>query len=54
MVKAKRDILNEPFTQEMVNKFESELLRLEKPYFKKLGNSIFTLLIFKAILYYKV
>ena len=41
MVKAKRDILNEPFTQEMVNKFESELLRLEKPYFKKLGNSIY-------------
>lgn len=41
MVKAKRDILNEPFTQEMLAKFESELVRLEKPYFKRLTTSTY-------------
>ena len=41
MPKANRNILNEPFTQEMLNVFEAELIKLEKPYFKKLANSTF-------------
>ena len=40
MPKANRNILNEPFTQEMLNVFEAELIKLEKPYFKKLANEL--------------